>query len=54
MFELFLPPSFIRYEQIMESESSCVYFFMLAGLQIHNGAALCALVALCEMLNDVD
>lgn len=31
-----------------------VYFFMLAGLQIHNGAALCALVALCEMLNDVD
>lgn len=26
---------------------------MLAGLQIHNSAVLCALVALCEMLNDV-
>lgn len=27
---------------------------MLPGLQIHNSAVLCALVMLCEMLNDVD
>lgn len=38
----------------MESARSYVYFFMLAGLQIHNRAVLCALVALCKMLNDVD